>query len=90
MSLWTGGQKSHIPMTSTLLFSQIAYGTTENSPLTFCSHPKDNLERKTETAGYILEHTEVPLTHANMIMMLHHVLLLHASNTQRFPAAVMT
>lgn len=50
-------------MTSTLLFSQIAYGTTENSPLTFCSHPKDNLERKTETAGYILEHTEVPLTH---------------------------
>ncbi|XP_066519324.1 medium-chain acyl-CoA ligase ACSF2, mitochondrial [Hoplias malabaricus] len=35
-----------------------AYGTTENSPVTFCGFPVDNLERKLETVGCILPHTE--------------------------------
>ncbi|KAK5906338.1 hypothetical protein CgunFtcFv8_002217 [Champsocephalus gunnari] len=37
---------------------QIGYGTTENSPVTFCGFPADNLERKSETAGCILDHLE--------------------------------
>ncbi|XP_016124230.1 acyl-CoA synthetase family member 2, mitochondrial-like [Sinocyclocheilus grahami] len=37
----------------------IGYGTTENSPVTFCGFPFDNIERKTETAGCICPHTEV-------------------------------
>ncbi|XP_076855650.1 medium-chain acyl-CoA ligase ACSF2, mitochondrial [Brachyhypopomus gauderio] len=36
----------------------IAYGTTENSPVTFCGYPLDDLERKTETVGCICPHTE--------------------------------
>ncbi|KAI4807530.1 hypothetical protein KUCAC02_027333 [Chaenocephalus aceratus] len=36
----------------------IGYGTTENSPVTFCGFPTDNLERKSETAGCILDHLE--------------------------------
>lgn len=36
----------------------IGYGTTENSPVTFCGFPIDNAERKTETAGCICSHTE--------------------------------
>lgn len=28
--------------------------------MTFCSQPMDNLERKTETCGFIVDHTEVP------------------------------
>ncbi|XP_076008072.1 medium-chain acyl-CoA ligase ACSF2, mitochondrial [Genypterus blacodes] len=36
----------------------IGYGTTENSPVTFCSSPLDNMERKAETVGYIMPHTE--------------------------------
>uniref|UniRef100_A0A8B9LBQ7 Medium-chain acyl-CoA ligase ACSF2, mitochondrial n=1 Tax=Astyanax mexicanus TaxID=7994 RepID=A0A8B9LBQ7_ASTMX len=36
----------------------IGYGTTENSPVTFCGFPVDNLERKTETVGCIVPHTE--------------------------------
>uniref|UniRef100_A0A8C5HQW9 Medium-chain acyl-CoA ligase ACSF2, mitochondrial n=1 Tax=Gouania willdenowi TaxID=441366 RepID=A0A8C5HQW9_GOUWI len=37
----------------------VGYGTTENSPVTFFASPLDNLERKTQTVGYIMDHTEV-------------------------------
>ncbi|XP_056626526.1 medium-chain acyl-CoA ligase ACSF2, mitochondrial [Triplophysa dalaica] len=36
----------------------IGYGTTENSPVTFCGYPFDSLERKTETVGCISHHIE--------------------------------
>uniref|UniRef100_A0A9J8BHU0 Medium-chain acyl-CoA ligase ACSF2, mitochondrial n=2 Tax=Cyprinus carpio TaxID=7962 RepID=A0A9J8BHU0_CYPCA len=36
----------------------IGYGTTENSPVTFCGFPIDSVERKTETVGCICPHTE--------------------------------
>lgn len=38
---------------------QIIYGTTENSPATFCGAPTDNLQRKLDTVGYVIEHIEV-------------------------------
>ncbi|CAJ1079988.1 medium-chain acyl-CoA ligase ACSF2%2C mitochondrial [Xyrichtys novacula] len=39
----------------------IGYGTTENSPVTFCASPLDNLERKSETCGYIMDHLEAKI-----------------------------
>lgn len=36
----------------------IAYGSTENSPVTFSGYPTDNMERKTETVGCISNHIE--------------------------------
>ncbi|XP_029312548.1 medium-chain acyl-CoA ligase ACSF2, mitochondrial [Cottoperca gobio] len=39
----------------------IGYGTTENSPVTFFSSPTDNLERKCETTGYIIDHLEAKI-----------------------------
>ncbi|XP_056325124.1 medium-chain acyl-CoA ligase ACSF2, mitochondrial [Danio aesculapii] len=36
----------------------IGYGTTENSPVTFCGFPVDSAERKIETVGCISPHTE--------------------------------
>ncbi|KAL7856859.1 hypothetical protein SRHO_G00157580 [Serrasalmus rhombeus] len=36
----------------------IAYGTTENSPVTFSGFPVDSMERKAETVGCIFPHTE--------------------------------
>ncbi|NWI86381.1 ACSF2 synthetase, partial [Pitta sordida] len=42
----------------------VAYGTTENSPVTFMGFPNDSMERKTETAGYILPHTEAKIEDA--------------------------
>lgn len=42
---------------------QVGYGTTENSPVTFCGSPTDNMERKSETVGYIIDHLEVPQQH---------------------------
>ncbi|XP_026207076.1 medium-chain acyl-CoA ligase ACSF2, mitochondrial isoform X3 [Anabas testudineus] len=39
----------------------IAYGTTENSPVTFCNSPTDNLERKSETVGCIMDHLEAKI-----------------------------
>ncbi|XP_030629452.1 medium-chain acyl-CoA ligase ACSF2, mitochondrial [Chanos chanos] len=36
----------------------IGYGTTENSPVTFCGFPLDSFDRKVETVGCILNHTE--------------------------------
>uniref|UniRef100_A0A3B3ZID0 Medium-chain acyl-CoA ligase ACSF2, mitochondrial n=1 Tax=Periophthalmus magnuspinnatus TaxID=409849 RepID=A0A3B3ZID0_9GOBI len=39
----------------------IGYGTTENSPVTFCGTPSDSMERKCETVGYILDHVEAKI-----------------------------
>uniref|UniRef100_A0A1A8IX70 Medium-chain acyl-CoA ligase ACSF2, mitochondrial n=1 Tax=Nothobranchius kuhntae TaxID=321403 RepID=A0A1A8IX70_NOTKU len=39
----------------------IGYGTTENSPVTFLASPMDNMERKCETVGYIMEHLEAKI-----------------------------
>nr|XP_033816743.1 medium-chain acyl-CoA ligase ACSF2, mitochondrial isoform X2 [Geotrypetes seraphini] len=36
----------------------VAYGTTENSPVTFLSFPFDAINRKLNTVGHILPHTE--------------------------------
>ncbi|XP_077407766.1 medium-chain acyl-CoA ligase ACSF2, mitochondrial [Vanacampus margaritifer] len=39
----------------------IGYGTTENSPVTFCGSPLDNMARKCQTVGYIMDHTEAKI-----------------------------
>ncbi|KAM6403340.1 medium-chain acyl-CoA ligase ACSF2, mitochondrial [Rhynochetos jubatus] len=39
----------------------VAYGTTENSPVTFMGFPKDSVTRKTETVGCIFPHTEAKI-----------------------------
>ncbi|XP_056672636.1 medium-chain acyl-CoA ligase ACSF2, mitochondrial isoform X2 [Monodelphis domestica] len=39
----------------------VAYGTTENSPVTFMQHTKDSIERKTQTVGRIMDHTEAKI-----------------------------
>ncbi|NXH09830.1 ACSF2 synthetase, partial [Bucco capensis] len=39
----------------------VAYGTTENSPVTFMGFPNDSITRKTETVGCILPHTEAKI-----------------------------
>ncbi|KAM4715467.1 medium-chain acyl-CoA ligase ACSF2, mitochondrial [Anableps anableps] len=39
----------------------IGYGTTENSPVTFLGCPLDNMERKCETVGYVIDHVEAKI-----------------------------
>ncbi|XP_062966218.1 medium-chain acyl-CoA ligase ACSF2, mitochondrial isoform X2 [Cynocephalus volans] len=39
----------------------VAYGTTENSPVTFMSFPEDTLEQKAESVGRIMPHTEAQI-----------------------------
>ncbi|NWI19812.1 ACSF2 synthetase, partial [Crypturellus soui] len=39
----------------------VAYGTTENSPVTFMGFPNDDFDKKTETVGYIFPHTEAKI-----------------------------
>uniref|UniRef100_A0A8C6Z3I2 Medium-chain acyl-CoA ligase ACSF2, mitochondrial n=1 Tax=Nothoprocta perdicaria TaxID=30464 RepID=A0A8C6Z3I2_NOTPE len=39
----------------------VAYGTTENSPVTFMGFPDDNFDKKTETVGCIFPHTEAKI-----------------------------
>ncbi|KAM9371217.1 medium-chain acyl-CoA ligase ACSF2, mitochondrial [Phaethornis superciliosus] len=39
----------------------VAYGTTENSPVTFMGFPNDSIDRKTETVGYVFPHTEAKI-----------------------------
>uniref|UniRef100_A0A672UTW8 Medium-chain acyl-CoA ligase ACSF2, mitochondrial n=1 Tax=Strigops habroptila TaxID=2489341 RepID=A0A672UTW8_STRHB len=39
----------------------VAYGTTENSPVTFMGFPDDSITRKTETVGCIFPHTEAKI-----------------------------
>uniref|UniRef100_A0A3Q3VKZ3 Medium-chain acyl-CoA ligase ACSF2, mitochondrial n=1 Tax=Mola mola TaxID=94237 RepID=A0A3Q3VKZ3_MOLML len=43
------------------LVKEVGYGSTENSPATFSAHPKDNLQRRAETVGFILDHTEAKI-----------------------------
>uniref|UniRef100_A0A8D2PQ96 Medium-chain acyl-CoA ligase ACSF2, mitochondrial n=1 Tax=Zosterops lateralis melanops TaxID=1220523 RepID=A0A8D2PQ96_ZOSLA len=40
---------------------QVAYGTTENSPVSFMGFPNDTIDRKIETVGYIFPHTEAKI-----------------------------
>uniref|UniRef100_A0A8C2UHW3 Medium-chain acyl-CoA ligase ACSF2, mitochondrial n=1 Tax=Coturnix japonica TaxID=93934 RepID=A0A8C2UHW3_COTJA len=39
----------------------VAYGTTENSPVTFMGFPTDSITKRTETVGSILPHTEAKI-----------------------------
>uniref|UniRef100_A0A8C5CAP4 Medium-chain acyl-CoA ligase ACSF2, mitochondrial n=1 Tax=Gadus morhua TaxID=8049 RepID=A0A8C5CAP4_GADMO len=66
---------------------QLGYGTTENSPVTFCGDPLDNEERKVETVGYIMDHVEakvvnpstgviVPLGKTGELMIRGHCVML--------------
>ncbi|KFU93427.1 hypothetical protein M959_10577, partial [Chaetura pelagica] len=43
----------------------VAYGTTENSPVTFMGFPNDSITRKTETVGHIFPHTEAKIEDPN-------------------------
>uniref|UniRef100_A0A2I3GH45 Medium-chain acyl-CoA ligase ACSF2, mitochondrial n=1 Tax=Nomascus leucogenys TaxID=61853 RepID=A0A2I3GH45_NOMLE len=36
----------------------VAYGTTENSPVTFANFPEDTVEQKAESVGRVMPHTE--------------------------------
>uniref|UniRef100_A0A8C4PYJ5 Medium-chain acyl-CoA ligase ACSF2, mitochondrial n=1 Tax=Eptatretus burgeri TaxID=7764 RepID=A0A8C4PYJ5_EPTBU len=36
----------------------VAYGTTENSPLTFSNFPQSDIKEKTETVGFVMPHME--------------------------------
>ncbi|XP_067913877.1 medium-chain acyl-CoA ligase ACSF2, mitochondrial [Heterodontus francisci] len=40
-----------------------AYGTTENSPVTFQGFPMDEVKRKLETVGYVSPHIEAKIVH---------------------------
>ncbi|XP_006832526.1 PREDICTED: acyl-CoA synthetase family member 2, mitochondrial [Chrysochloris asiatica] len=39
----------------------VAYGTTENSPVTFMNFPQDTVEQKAESVGRIMPHTEAQI-----------------------------
>ncbi|XP_060108451.1 medium-chain acyl-CoA ligase ACSF2, mitochondrial [Heteronotia binoei] len=39
----------------------VAYGTTENSPVTFMGFPQDDITQKTESVGCLLPHTEAKI-----------------------------
>uniref|UniRef100_A0A8C5XD39 Medium-chain acyl-CoA ligase ACSF2, mitochondrial n=1 Tax=Microcebus murinus TaxID=30608 RepID=A0A8C5XD39_MICMU len=39
----------------------VAYGTTENSPVTFMNFPDDTVEQKSESVGRIMPHTEAQI-----------------------------
>ncbi|EHB16492.1 Acyl-CoA synthetase family member 2, mitochondrial [Heterocephalus glaber] len=39
----------------------VAYGTTENSPVTFMNFPEDSLEQKAESVGRVMPHTEAQI-----------------------------
>ncbi|XP_060757673.1 medium-chain acyl-CoA ligase ACSF2, mitochondrial-like [Neoarius graeffei] len=43
----------------------VAYGTTENSPITFLGFPLDRLELKTDSVGYIMDHTEAKVVESS-------------------------
>lgn len=57
-----------------VMFYQLLYGTTENSPVTFLGFPQDPDDLKFNTVGCVMHHTEVPLT-------FHPQLYLHISTT---------
>ncbi|XP_032175367.1 medium-chain acyl-CoA ligase ACSF2, mitochondrial, partial [Mustela erminea] len=39
----------------------VAYGTTENSPVTFLNFPEDTVEQKAESVGRVMPHTEAQI-----------------------------
>uniref|UniRef100_A0A480N5L4 Medium-chain acyl-CoA ligase ACSF2, mitochondrial n=1 Tax=Sus scrofa TaxID=9823 RepID=A0A480N5L4_PIG len=39
----------------------VAYGTTENSPVTFMNFPEDTMEQKAESVGRVMPHTEAQI-----------------------------
>ncbi|KAJ8251393.1 hypothetical protein GJAV_G00220850 [Gymnothorax javanicus] len=49
----------------------IGYGITETSPVTFLGFPLDSLERKTETVGCILNHTEAKVVDPSTNEIVH-------------------
>uniref|UniRef100_A0A8C7X937 Medium-chain acyl-CoA ligase ACSF2, mitochondrial n=1 Tax=Oryzias sinensis TaxID=183150 RepID=A0A8C7X937_9TELE len=58
-----GATLSHHNIVNNAYFvgKRIAYGTTENSPVTFMCSPLDNMERKSETIGYVSDHLEAKI-----------------------------
>ncbi|CAN9508676.1 unnamed protein product [Ophioblennius macclurei] len=47
----------------------IGYGTTENSPVTFAGSPFDNMDRKCNTVGFIMEHMEAKVVNPSTGLM---------------------
>ncbi|XP_053424705.1 medium-chain acyl-CoA ligase ACSF2, mitochondrial isoform X2 [Nycticebus coucang] len=43
------------------LHMKVAYGTTENSPVTFMNFPEDTVEQKAESVGRVMPHTEAQI-----------------------------
>lgn len=64
-----------------VMLEQIAYGTTENSPVTFCGFPVDNIERKAETVGCVSHHLEV---HTQIFFFLHKIKFLVSGDLNFF------
>ncbi|KAM7069175.1 medium-chain acyl-CoA ligase ACSF2, mitochondrial isoform 1-T1 [Molossus nigricans] len=44
----------------------VAYGTTENSPVTFMNFPDDTLEQKAQSVGRIMPHTEAQIVNTEL------------------------
>ncbi|KAL2765247.1 medium-chain acyl-CoA ligase ACSF2, mitochondrial isoform 4 [Daubentonia madagascariensis] len=44
----------------------VAYGTTENSPVTFMNFPEDTVEQKAESVGRIMPHTEAQIVNTEV------------------------
>ncbi|XP_016058888.1 PREDICTED: acyl-CoA synthetase family member 2, mitochondrial isoform X2 [Miniopterus natalensis] len=44
----------------------VAYGTTENSPVTFMNFPEDTVEQKAQSVGRILPHTEAQIINTEL------------------------
>uniref|UniRef100_A0A8C7X915 Medium-chain acyl-CoA ligase ACSF2, mitochondrial n=1 Tax=Oryzias sinensis TaxID=183150 RepID=A0A8C7X915_9TELE len=61
LSSLEGGIMAGSPCPPELVRKVIAYGTTENSPVTFMCSPLDNMERKSETIGYVSDHLEAKI-----------------------------
>ncbi|KAM6164339.1 medium-chain acyl-CoA ligase ACSF2, mitochondrial [Rhynchocyon petersi] len=51
----------------------VAYGTTENSPVTFMNFPEDTVEQKAESVGRVMPHTEAQIvnTETNTLVELN-------------------
>uniref|UniRef100_A0A8C5W9I8 Medium-chain acyl-CoA ligase ACSF2, mitochondrial n=1 Tax=Microcebus murinus TaxID=30608 RepID=A0A8C5W9I8_MICMU len=49
----------------------VAYGTTENSPVTFMNFPDDTVEQKSESVGRIMPHTEAGFMEAGTLAALN-------------------
>ncbi|GCC31553.1 hypothetical protein chiPu_0010012 [Chiloscyllium punctatum] len=52
-----------ITMATVVQLRKGAYGTTENSPVTFQGFPMDEITRKLETVGYVAPHIEAKVVH---------------------------